>query len=97
VGPSTPAEEVLCGIWAEVLGRERVGVTEHFFEIGGHSLLATRVLSRIREALGAELPTSALFKAPTVAGLARAVEAARQTPAQGRPRITRADRRAFLA
>jgi amino acid adenylation domain-containing protein len=97
VGPSTPIEEVLCGIWAEVLGRERVGVTEHFFEIGGHSLLATRVLSRVREALGTELPTSALFEAPTLAGLARAVEAARQAPTQGRPRITRANRRAFLA
>ncbi len=75
VAPRTQVEEVVCGIWAEVLRAERVGVNDQFFEVGGHSLLATQLLGRVRETFFVDLPLRAFFDAPTVAGLAAALTA----------------------
>ena len=73
VAPRTPVEEVLVGIWSEVLGFKQIGIHDNFFELGGHSLLGTRVMSRLRHAFQVELPLRCLFEAPTVAGLAVAI------------------------
>jgi amino acid adenylation domain-containing protein len=72
--PRTAAEEMLAGIWCEVLGVSQVGAFDDFFAIGGHSLLATQVVARLRAAVGVELPLRALFETPTLAELAQVVE-----------------------
>lgn len=74
IPPRTPTEEVLCAIWAEVLGIERVGIRNNFFEIGGNSLLATQVFSRVASAFGLNLPLQALFENPTIAQLAERIK-----------------------
>ncbi|HEX8242594.1 MAG TPA: condensation domain-containing protein, partial [Longimicrobium sp.] len=92
VPPRTPTEEVLAGIWAEVLRLERVGVEQSFFELGGHSLLGTRVVSRVRDVFAIELPLRALFEGPTVAELAVRVEEMRRAGLPVLPPVVRVDR-----
>ncbi|MGH7824577.1 MAG: amino acid adenylation domain-containing protein [Candidatus Binatia bacterium] len=78
VPPRSAVEEVLAGIWATVLGLERVGVHDNFFDLGGHSLLATQVVSRVRQDFQVELALRTLFEHPTVAGLAEQIGSARE-------------------
>ena len=86
-GSSSPIEELLIGMWAEVLGLETAGPDSDFFALGGHSLLATRLVSRVRRGFGVELPLRAVFESPTPAALARRVEEALRGGAVAAPPI----------
>ncbi|HYG61701.1 MAG TPA: amino acid adenylation domain-containing protein, partial [Thermoanaerobaculia bacterium] len=77
VPPRTPVEQVLAGIWAEVLKIGRVGAGDDFFALSGNSLLAAQVASRVRQTLGVELPLRRLFERATLGELAREIETAR--------------------
>ncbi len=76
VPPRTPVEELLAGIWRDLLGIERVGVRDSFFDLGGHSLLAVRLMARIRRQCGRDLPLAVLFAGPTIEGLAALLDPA---------------------
>ena len=71
--PRTPQESILAALFAEVLGLNKVGIEESFFDLGGHSLLATRLISRIRTAMDVELAIQTLFEHPSVAEMAREI------------------------
>ncbi|MFI0446668.1 amino acid adenylation domain-containing protein [Actinomadura sp. 6N118] len=84
-GPRDHQEEVLCGLFAELLGREPIGIDDNFFALGGHSLLVTKLVNQIRSDLGAELSVRAVFQAPTVAGLSAELAGARPARPALRP------------
>ena len=89
VAPRTPEEELLVGIWAELLAMPEVGVEDNFFELGGHSLLAAQAVARIREAVGVDLAVRQVFESPTVTGLVEALRDGRPTttlPLERQPR-----------
>ncbi|MEH2225048.1 amino acid adenylation domain-containing protein [Nostoc sp.] len=95
VEPRTPTEEILAGIWRDVLGLEQVGIYDNFFDLGGHSLLATQVIALTRKAFGIELPLLSLFESPAIAPLAQKIATAKapdrqelslkRFPSQGEP------------
>jgi amino acid adenylation domain-containing protein len=89
VAPLNVIDEIVVGIFREVLRLDRVGVHDNFFEIGGHSLLATRVISRVRNTFGVEVEVRSLFEEPTVEGLARRIQEAIRTgeKSQGPPLV----------
>lgn len=76
--PRNPIEEILVGIWTEVLDIKHIGIHTHFFEVGSHSLIATQVIARVRDVFQVELPLRSLFEARTVAQLAKRIEMARK-------------------
>ncbi|WEK32623.1 MAG: non-ribosomal peptide synthase/polyketide synthase [Candidatus Pseudomonas phytovorans] len=94
VPPRSEREQQIAAIWAQVLKVERIGLTDHFFELGGHSLLATQVTSRIRQALGLEIPLRTLFEAPVLADFVALTGQGTQAPA---PALLPVDRTQPLA
>ncbi|WP_263053373.1 non-ribosomal peptide synthetase [Granulicella mallensis] len=90
--PAGKVEEIVAGVFAEVLGVDRVGRNDNFFELGGHSLLAVRVMSRLRDMLGQEISLDELFSGPSVLEVA----ACAQSSPTALPRIERAERNGFL-
>jgi nonribosomal peptide synthetase DhbF len=81
VAPRNPMEDQVASIWREVLGLDRVGIHDNFFDLGGHSLAAARVAARLEDALQVEVRARALFETPTIAALAAKIEADRHGPA----------------
>ncbi|MEO1764976.1 MAG: condensation domain-containing protein, partial [Cyanobacteria bacterium J06629_18] len=78
IPPRTVTEEIVAGIWSEVLNLQQVSIDDNFFELGGHSLLATRVNSQIKQAFAVELPLRSHFEKPTITELALCIETASQ-------------------
>ncbi|WP_167377663.1 non-ribosomal peptide synthetase, partial [Streptomyces malaysiense] len=101
--PRTQEEEVLCALFADVLGLDRVGADDSFFELGGHSLLATRLVARIRSSLGTDPGVRAVFDTPTPAGLAAHLRtdgevrpALAPAPRTGNPPLSHAQQRLWF-
>src|SRR5439155_12167021 len=93
----TQVEEVVAGIWSEVLRAGQIGIDDNFFELGGHSLLATQVISRVRNIFAIDIALKAFFEEPTIRGLSARVDAAlREGDFSQAPAIERAERNGDL-
>ncbi|WP_145052127.1 non-ribosomal peptide synthetase [Paenibacillus xylanexedens] len=79
VAPRHPVEEMLAGIWSDVLGLQRIGAHDHFFELGGHSLLATQIVSRVKKLFGIEYPLAQVFQRPVLSQMAKRIQELRST------------------
>jgi len=77
--PAGETETAIAAIWQDLLGLDRIGRRDHFFELGGHSLLAVRLVSRLRDSMGVELPLRELFAQPVLSALASVITAGTQT------------------
>ncbi|MCG3755090.1 non-ribosomal peptide synthetase [Amycolatopsis sp. Poz14] len=88
VAPRGPVEELVAGVWSEVLGTDGIGVQDDFFDLGGHSVAATRISVRLRAALDADVPVRALFDHPTIESLAAAVAGYPRLAQQPAARVT---------
>ncbi len=77
LAPRNELEEQLATLWQELFGIEPIGIEDSFLELGGHSLLAIQTITQIRNHIGVELPVTALFETPTIAGLAKSIRQAR--------------------
>ncbi len=82
LSPDGPVEEVIAGVWSEMLGRPAIGRDDRFFDVGGHSLLATRIVARVSSLLRARIPIRAFFADPTIRGMAVALQAVEEKPGQ---------------
>ena len=82
VAPRTAVEAIVAKVWCEILGVEKIGVNDNFFDLGGHSLLATQVISRLKTSFKTNLPLRSLFESPTVAELAAEIVALEAQPGQ---------------
>jgi amino acid adenylation domain-containing protein len=96
VAPRTAIEEVVAGIWSDVLEVEEVGVESSFFELGGHSLLAMTIIARVASSFRVEIPVRRIFETPTVAALSSAIEEALHKDAAAPPRLMRTPRTGSL-
>ncbi len=82
VSPRNTTEKILVDIWIQVLGHNKVGIHDNFFDLGGHSLLATQIISRVREAFNVELPLRGLIEEPTISNMAKAIEEAKNVESE---------------
>ena len=71
MAPRSDGERQIAGVWDELLGIERIGIHDNFFDLGGNSLMAIRVISRLKKELGADVSAVSIFEGPTVASLAK--------------------------
>jgi amino acid adenylation domain-containing protein/non-ribosomal peptide synthase protein (TIGR01720 family) len=97
IAPRTPAEEMVAGVFADLLQIPRAGAEDSFFDLGGHSLLGTQLITRLRESFGVELPLRVIFERPTVRALSESLEALRsEEQGLGRPPLVRTPREGLL-